>query len=322
MQKKVLILFLASIVILSGCTSAGNKSTATTSANGVIVTKFAPDFNEIASGDSATLSLSIQNVGGAEATNLQAQLFGGIGVGTGWAVTPVAATVDIKPSILKPTDTVNNLPGENADSEWQLTSPSDLKTTTSYTAGVRVYYDYGTHSSATLRFFSNNYLKTLPTAQYQSLIKTAGVVSQSSSSGPVSISYSSGSRPLVVSTGAGTFSMQVTFNNVGNGNTYDLNATTESNLNLVSYKLIPRGDLTITCPDGDGISPDVTWTKDSTTTDTVKLSGGKTKVLFCQITNPGDTGVDNTKDYSIDVEATYGYFVESQTAINVLAAPQ
>src|SRR3989344_2221493 len=103
MQKKVLILFLASIVILSGCTYAGNKSTATTSANGVIITKFAPDFNELRSGDSATLSLSIQNVGGAEATGLKAQLFGGIGEGTGWDVTPVAATVDIKPSILKPT---------------------------------------------------------------------------------------------------------------------------------------------------------------------------------------------------------------------------
>src|SRR3989344_8665259 len=103
MQKKILILFLASVVVLAGCTSAGNQSAATTSANGVIITKFAPDFNELRSGDSATLSLSIQNVGGAEATNLQAQLFGGIGVGTGWAVTPVAATVDIKPSILKPT---------------------------------------------------------------------------------------------------------------------------------------------------------------------------------------------------------------------------
>src|SRR3989344_601325 len=164
MQKKILILFLASVVVLAGCTSAGNQSAATTSANGIVITKFAPDFNELRSGDSATLSLSIQNVGGAEATNLKAQLFGGIGEGTGWDVTPSAVTRAINPSSLKSADTVNNLPGESADADWQLTSPSDLKTTTPYTAGVRVYYGYSALSSATLRFFSDSYLKTLPAA--------------------------------------------------------------------------------------------------------------------------------------------------------------
>ncbi len=320
MKNISLVLLLAAVVILAGCTSTGGGQ-ATGAANGISITKFAPDFAEVRSGEPISLLLSIQNVGGAIAKNLTAQVFGGISTGTGWTFgSDTPATKTLTPSSLRPADPVSNLPGESLDYQWRVTSPSNLKVTTPFTAGIRVYYLYNTSSVATLRFYTNDYLKSLPTTQYQSLLKTAGVMSQSSSAGPISVTYSTGARPLIVyGTSGETFAVQISFNNVGNGNTIDPTVSVPNNdyanLYKVGYVLTTNG-LTLSCPKQDG-----TTQTGTTISDKITLSAGRGKVIFCTITSPGSAVVNN-QDYSVNVEATYGYFVEGQASVSILAAQQ
>jgi hypothetical protein len=324
MKGKWLLILLVFIVILSGCTFPGGGGGAqTVSGNGIVITKFSPDFSEIRSGEPIMLTLSIQNVGGAIANNIVAQIFGGVSSGTGWvfdADTP--ATKALTPSSLRPADPVNNLPGESLDYVWRVTSPAGLKVKTSYDAGIRVYYIYNTSAIATVRFYTNSYLKSLPQTQYQSLIKSAGVISQASSAGPISISFSTGARPLVIyGTPGETYALQITFNNVGSGNAIDPTSTPwpnseYRNLYYITYTLKTNG-LILNCPKQDG-----TQTGDTTSfSDKILLAGGKLKTVFCTIKSPG-SAVINSQDYTINVEASYGYFVESKATINVLPVTQ
>lgn len=331
MNNKAFIVLLASVVVLSGCTipglPGGGTGPATASSNGIVITKFVPSFTEVRSGQPLTLTLSIQNVGGAIAKDLVSQIFGGISTGTGWSFTSGSATQTLAPTQLRPPDLVNNLPGESLDYSWTVNSPSGLQVTTPYTASVRVSYHYNTSASASMRFYTNSYLQSLPATQYQALVKAAAVQSQTSSAGPLAISFSSGSRPLVLYSSASVspnpaenFSLQISFNNVGNGNTLDPTVALPSNdpnsLYKVAYTLTTS--LSISCPKGDGSG---VWPTGNSISDTITLSGGSTKVLYCTVMSPG-SAVVNFQDYSVNVQALYGYYVESQATVNVLAAPQ
>ncbi len=308
MVNKSMIILLVSFVALSGCTLPfGGGGGGTSVVNGLIVTKFAPDFPEIGAGEPVTFTMNIQNVGGSIAKGIKIQTFGGVTEGTGWKSIedPVVPQND-----LRPRDVANELPGETIDITWQATAPEDIKTLNSYTASARVLFKYTTSASGTLKFYTDDYLKSVPRAQYDSFIRNAGVSSYTSTDGPISIAFSTGTRPLIIYGGSSSnYVLQITLTNTGTGNAVDpgsYTSVTYDNLYKVRIDVDTSGGLSIKCnPSTSGL---------------VTLSGGQSRVLYCTIDPP--SGIVNTEEFNIDVEAEYGYFVETSTTVNVLPIPQ
>jgi hypothetical protein len=81
MMKNLIVLGLLSLVLvvfLSGCLGMFGQVTgsSTGTSTGVVITEFASDLGGYSTGEPVTLSLTYQNVGDADATNVVAILFG------------------------------------------------------------------------------------------------------------------------------------------------------------------------------------------------------------------------------------------------------
>jgi hypothetical protein len=322
MRNFKLLILLISVVFLAGCI---RQPTAITGANGVIIRSFSPDFAEVRSGERVTFTLTVENVGEADAKEVAAEIFGGIHPDAGWVFVNPTTSFQEKGE-LKRADPTINLPGEIYDFVWELESPSDLRVDTVYTADARVYFKYSTSTVGTLRFYTYDYLRSLTAEQAEELKKQAGVISVESSSAPVQVSLSVGARPLIVYGDADSFSLQLIISNVGSGSifneAYRVTATSpitgEITLPLEElFKVDVEIDsgLTLSCP---GINDGNSFTGKGN--GTISLIRGKSKTLFCTIQNVNKDVIGNKKDYTITIDLGYGYYVDSSTSITVLKA--
>ncbi len=308
MDQKILTLLLASVVVLSGCTGLTRPSKTTVAANGIVVSGFAPDFADLVSGEKSILILSVQNVGQHAADNLVALLFGLNLGGTEWS------TADANPQSLaklQPAEPSIDFPGESFDFQWTVASPSNLQVDNSYTAQARVLYTYGTTAIGTLRLVSFDYVRSLPSAQAQSIQNTAGVIQESSTGAPITISFSAGNRPLLVRSATdNTYILQVILTNTGSGEPFDpstaysggllsLDALRKVNVNIVTD--LPG----FSCPSLGG------------TTGQVTLAKSESKAIYCQFTVADASSILNTRDFAVTVDLGYGYYSDTSTTINV-----
>ena len=320
-MNKIALASLVLVVFLAGC--VGQPPTKTTTGNGLILKSFSPDFDKIRSGESITLSAMVENVGEADATSISAELFGLNLDGTEWSL--LASQNPQVLSILRRADTTLNLAGESYEFSWNLRSPQNLKVDNSYTADLRVYHKYSTSSASTLKFLTYDYLKSLPSDQFEEMKATSGVTQSQISNAPISVEVTVGDRPLVVYDNGDTFSLQIVVSNVGSGNAFKSTASypgysgTTGGTGGTSKTSLSSDDLYyVNVAITTDLSLDCSPVLGSAKSGSIRLTRGKSKTMFCTITVPTKSGIGNSKDYSVAVDLNYGYFVDSSTSVSVL----
>ncbi|MCX6820359.1 MAG: hypothetical protein NT016_00145 [Candidatus Aenigmarchaeota archaeon] len=309
MKTYALLALLVGVVALSGCIG---QSTTVTGGKGLAISSFGPDFNDIRSGEPVYLSAMVTNVGEYDATGISAQLFGiNIG-GDEWSLASGAQTQTF--STLRRSDSTMNLPGESQEFVWNLNSPAEMLVDNTYTANVRLYYKYGTQTTALLKFITYDYLKSLPTSDVSNVQSTAGVSHTSSSAAPIAVSLNVGSRPLVVYKDGDQFMVEIILNNADIGNPFAVGATYPpagalQQADLYKVNVAVTSDLDLNCANSLG---------GGATSGVVTLTKGATKAIFCTATIASKNNLGNMRDYAVTVTTTYGYYVDSSTDISVM----
>jgi hypothetical protein len=295
------LLALVLVIFLAGCVGQ-SKGTSGTS-NGVIIKDFSPDFAEVAPGEPVVLSLTIQNVGDADATNTEADLF--TLNPTEWGTLNPLIIGTLTKAV--PADKV---PGGDYSGEWNFpVAPSINVPSKIYTATARVKYDYVTNASATVRFITNDYLRSLQPSEQDKARKASGLISQVSSNAPIKISFSASSRPFVVPPNGGSFSFQIILTNAGQGNPYNSEPIGTSSLykmDITTNNVIST-NVNLNCP---------SLTTAGTSGYEVRLPKGESKTISCTI-SAGSATIDNVLEGSINVMVTYKYFVDADTKFTI-----
>ena len=312
MRKYALLsILLLGIVFLSGCI---NQSPVTKGGKGLAISTFAPDFAEIRSGEPVTLSALITNAGEGDATAVKAQLFGlnmgAAGEGKEWTLKSGSSTLTTQ--LLRKADLSLNLQGENYEFSWTVVSPGTLRVDNTYTANLRVYYKYKTYSTSILHFVSYDYLRSLTSEQFNAEKAKAGVTQSTSSAAPVSVKVSGGNRPFIAysddASAPDTFSVQIDITNADSGNAFIASTyppVSSENLHKVNINIDTNLDLNCANTLGSAKSGQVTLTK------------GQSKTIFCTATVE-KAKLDNARDYTVNVELDYGYYLDASTKITVL----
>ncbi|MEM7825936.1 MAG: hypothetical protein QW412_03730 [Candidatus Aenigmatarchaeota archaeon] len=293
MKNYTILLFLLLFVFLSGCTLLGQQQGPTDGgkkqAIGVIIKSFKSDVSEIFSGDSVTFSLTVENVGEEDATEVRAKL---IGLGTDWSgeVNEIKDISDLQKRL-------QNSPGGISDVQWDVTSPENLKVDTSYTAGVIVHYKYASTAHGKIKVISNDYIKTHP-QEADKILKTNGIESFTATKAPIEISIAGAPMPFVYRESGQTASVSVQLKNVGQGYPY---VDQQTDRKVTIDKITVNGE---ECLD-QHFPKDVTIPTDSY------------KTITCKFNLPE---VSEYTTIPLDVEINYYYYVESTASIKVLKA--
>ena len=190
-MKRVLPLFaLIGMIFLAGCLGMqGEEKEKKITGRGVVITDLTVEPEELEPGMQAMVSLTIQNQGGAKATNIVPTL---IGLPDDWQGKDSPDPSQIAELI--PPDPERGVPeGQEAYVTWMLTAPSK-KVTMTYDFQVRITYDYETHSSSVIRLLTMDYYKSL--TQTEKETKNWGVISSEYTDGPLVVSVSAPS-PII-----------------------------------------------------------------------------------------------------------------------------
>jgi hypothetical protein len=296
---------LASIVTFSGCIGQGGGGGGT-GTNGIIIKDFGFAIPSIYTGETADLTLTLQNVGGEKGTLQEIAIFGvdkgdnpgaltwGEGSGDDFEQTFTATDT------LVPPDPTTGFEGDEHFAEYMPESPTGIKSPTTYDFQARVKYLYTTTFTGKITVVKDEYLRSLPADQRDALIKVGGVQDSSVSGGPLSLAAASGRHFIMRSDDTLTARpIKFKITNVGSGFPY----------------ITPWGETTlyyITVSASDGISCNV-GTDDAN----IKLSRGKTGIIPCTFTPPAYGTYTNKLDKMFSVTLNYGYYVDSSASITV-----
>ncbi|MEM5777357.1 MAG: hypothetical protein QXJ06_02820 [Candidatus Aenigmatarchaeota archaeon] len=269
------LLFIA--LFLSGCTQnpGGGGST-----NGIIIESFGPVVSQLEPGDTTDIIAVLKNTGGAEAQNINVQLYGL----SDWN----PRTVTQPPSVMMPGDPVRNIEPETAEVVWEVTAPKYKTGIDNQEFEMRVYYSYSTKALATIKVASDNYIKSFPSSEQQAKIQELGVKMDKPTDGPIRVSISAPSK--VIRAGSNTVRITIDIQNVGSGNleNYELPIRVSSSLGSIQCS----------------------------NTGTVKLLQGKSKQIRCSLNVNLDKGWENIP-VEVTLE-NYRYWVSATSSISVL----
>jgi hypothetical protein len=293
MKKYAILLFLLLFVFLSGCTlfpgSQPSGDTGKKQAIGVIIKSFKPEVSQIFSGDSVTFSLTVENVGEEDATEVRAKL---IGLGTDWSgeVNEIKEINDLQKRL-------PNSPGGISDVQWDVVSPENLKVDTSYTAGVIVYYKYASNAHGKIKVISNDYIKTHP-QDAEKILKTSGIEGFTATKTPIEINVAGVSMPFIYREPGQTASVSIQFKNVGQGYPY---VAEQKDRKVTIEKITVNNEECL----NEDFPKDITIPTDSY------------KTITCKFNLPE---VSEYTTIPLEVSLTYYYYVESSATIKVLKA--
>jgi hypothetical protein len=286
-MKKIILTALLLSVFLAGCTALGG-GTGTGVASGVIVKSFGPDISELYPGDDVVFALTAENVGGEDATGVTAKLFG---LSSDWIYQG-----DYQTSARSLTRAQPDVPGGSEDFIWTATAPTGLKREQTYDAMARLKYTYTTTALGELKIYNSNYLKTRPD-QAQTVTKSSGLASFTSTQAPLTISITGAARPIIYRGTAGqTYTVSALIKNAGQG--YPFTNTED--------------DMTITIESMTVAGADCT----TDVAGTARIPRGGSKSLSCNFNVPA---VSEYTTVPIEVVISYNYFVDSTASIKVLA---
>jgi len=265
MRKLAILSVLTLVVFFSGCLRQAGKEVGG-GTQGVVITSFSPDISTIPPGETVTFSLDVENVGGREAKNVKATLYG---AANAWTCTP---SLDQSINSLFPPDPVAGTPGETDTFVWDCTAP-DVPTEIPQDFYVDVYYDYTTEATGVLIVAEESYLKSLSSKERQEFYSTGGLKQLSVSSAPVSIDVVI-PRPLIRGR---DLTVRVIIRNVGGGK-------------IVDDKLKSFETSGIDCSIQEGV---------------VKLVRGEERTLRCSVSDVGNIVKKAEIPFTIKLEYTY-----------------
>lgn len=283
----LLLILLIGVLFVAGCIRQGGEKREV--APGVVIKSFAPDVQQIYSGDSVIFSLSVENTGEEDAYNVVAKLFG---LGTDWTPSSESKTIGFL-SKAQP-----NIPGGIGDVQWEVTSPSGLTVDKTYSAMVRITYGYNTTAEGSIKIYSDSYLKGLKINESEAIRKSSGIESFTVTKAPITISLLGADQPFIYRQSGQEGSVTIQISNKGNGEPYRSNA----------------GDFEITVLN---ITIGNSMCKDQTFPQVIKLPRTGVKSVSCKFNLP------NVAEYTtvpIKVRLGYNYYIDGSTSIKVLKA--
>ncbi len=309
LKKELMLLSVISIVFLAGCAGGGGEAPAS---NGFVITSFSPDITNIDGGSTVSFVVNVKNLGEKTAKKLDATIFG---LSNEWTDIETNAKFSINKNYmgtLAGADVTTGLTGEEGSTSWDLTAPAGKTTDITYDVSVRVNGTYNTTADGILRIVQSSYLKTNPNVQ-------RGVISSSSSGGPIVITVKA--RTPVVSPSVDTARVQFEIQNAGSGRVYStIGDPTDTIDTLTRVTVSSSSDLqecagtTDATNTGKGTNDD----NEIGITTNLRLAGGKSKVISCDI----KVSTANFQDMTVNMTLDYYYFVDSAAQVTVLRALQ
>lgn len=279
------------VVFLSGC--IGQGSTTPGSASGVIIKSFSPDMPEVFSGDPVLFTINVENTGEEVATDVKARIFG---LGTDWSGADWTTNKQKSIGTLDRSQPELKLSGGTGDTQWDITSPQGLKVNdNTYTAGVRMTYNYATTALANIRIYNNDYLRSNPDIA-QSVMKMSGIETFTVTSAPVTVELAGLARPLIYRTGgAQQATVTILINNIGQGKPYK---AAENDMQVTVTGITVNNQ---NCqPNAAG---------------TYRLPVNGKKSVACTFSLPT---VDSYTTMPIEISLNYNYFVDGSTSVKIL----
>lgn len=264
---------------------------------GVVIKSFTVDTPTTETNVPVSFTLTMENVGEREATNVKAELFG---LSNEWK-DKNEKTVPLNfgkfdgesKDKLAGTDPANRIPGDVELEDLILTNKVSKDTDTPYSASVRVSYAYDTIVEGLVRVVNRDYART------QGATMTQTSINAKVTSGPLSVI----ARPRIttgVTEDTRTVTLFLELTNAGGGRTFKGDKIEFVNVDWVSFDTTKSGT-TIKCADA--------------TTGEFRLINSK-KTLKCDLTLP--TGVTTFQDFAFRVGLTYKYFVTASTSLTLL----
>jgi hypothetical protein len=291
---------------MSGCVNQSSSTAITCTGSGITdgitITDFSFDFNEIYGGESVGLTLILENLGGSDGTFQSWQLFGP-DFGTGdmqWELTSGSAEAkDLNIALSAPNPELD-IPGGMETILWTVKAPSGLTVETPANFNIRSTYQYQTTFAGVLTVMSNTYLRTLTPEDRKALIQSGGLSAQCHTGGPLKLEAAAGTHFVDPNNQQKKIRFKVTnegpgfpFWGYGVGSNYDdIDDTT-----IYRIHIKPTSG-TVLCED-----------------QVKTLSRGETGTFDCYFT--AETPKAKT-DYNFQVDIDYSYWQDSASAIRVL----
>jgi hypothetical protein len=289
--KFLLLLPLVTIMLISGCTGPGPGGGGS---QGVVIVEWVPDFAVVDSYDQFQILLKIKNLGGVEARDVEATLFG---------VTPSEWGVfdeRIDMGNLLPADPRYGTEGAEEVAILVLEAPEFPQGTLNERhPSVRVAYEYSTIATKTITIVGESELRalelqggTLPTSQTE---VTAGPIGVAITVGNLIKASQSGSRNT-------EFPLTITLTNVGGGRIQEKTPFPEDPLQFVAA-------IDLRLPSG------LRFTDECQTMDRVTFWRGQEAEVSCNVEILDSSLIAEEK--TLNIELGYEYLIDAITTISV-----
>lgn len=310
MKKLLILLLLISVIVVSGCVEQDTLVVSGVK-DGVVIKDFSFDTSKIYVGDSIGLNLYIQNIGDVPAFLKNVTIFGVVTTGGSdpgdydWGEGTLRG-FDLDGSelgnederTLAPSNPEIEFEGGSKHFRWRPRAPTNLQASTNYDFGARVEYEYETKYTGIIRIVNEDYLETLPIEERKTLIDAGGVISSSTSGGPLSLAVATGRH--FITNGGGKKEIKFKLKNEGSGYPYygdTLDSSSMYRVHIDSYQGLDN----IECTSLDG-------------EDVIKLSKGKERFFNCTFTT---SSAIYKVDKTIAIKFGYKYYVDGSTSITV-----
>jgi hypothetical protein len=282
------------ILLVSGCTTAGGGT-----GPGIAILAFEPDFSSVESNDDVKLYLRVQNQGGMEAENVEAELTG---------IDPTEWGVFVKTKFLGSAGTMippradYGTEGETDTATWEHQAPNLAGTLTqTYNPSVRVYYTYQTVATLPVTLVDEDELRRL--IQMGQSLPTRDTVY---TAGPLSVNIITGKYIKSTDDWGRTFPITIHIANIGPG-------SPGSKLKGFDQEDYPV-DVRINLPNGLGTAGDCQ------TYQRIDLWKGRYYDLTCDLRITRAPSI--AEERTIEVRLEYDYHLDASTAVTVTGTGQ
>lgn len=329
MRAKPLIAVMCLVLIL-GCAGGGSKSEVTEAGvepgRGVKVTKFVPDYQNLASGDTFSLNLEVKNVGNAVAKGPAGAGGPAINLYRYGTFTKTSTSEDALKTVamvLDPPDLEFNVPGQSDMVNWNLKAP-DVSTEYPYSFAAQVHYQYETQARTEVTFLTRERL--LATGREGGTIPNSP---SESTVGPVEVRIEVPQEVVLRKGGTETgedaddavknFTIKIVVENIGDGIVQMAGAL--AGTSDCTKKLGCVSDVYLTVPTA-WTTTDAAWERvgnDYRYKNNLKLIGGDTGYVTCQfkVKYDGKAETDFEDTVTVFARAVYDYQIEATTDVVV-----
>jgi len=289
MLKYSLPALLVLVLLISGCTTTTGGT-----GPGLAILSFEPDFSSVETGDDVRLQLRVQNQGGMQAENVEAELTG-IDPSE-WGVFIRSQQLGSSGRMIPPRPDYGT-EGETDTVTWDLQSPRLAGTLTQvYNPTVRVYYTYQTVASKPVTLVDE--------AELRRLIQTGRTLPTKATSytaGPLSVNIITGKYIKSTDEWGKSFPITIHIENTGSG----APGPKFQGFEREDYPVNVRIDL----PNGLGT------TSGCQTYQKIDLWKGRSYDLTCDIRITKAPRI--AEERTIEVKLEYDYFIDATTSVTV-----